>query len=227
MFRGEYLRLTSTDHVFAGLFPILNQRFWMVWGNIIDKSCWLVIIPFWLLHVVTAFCRLVFGCITMFCYDYICNYVSLYNYVTMYIYIYLHKTSWVARAHCCYLITICFGVCSPQTTKFSVQAAHVSLLGCGHPAEASSIAPHEGHKLPRSRCLWQDPVIKKNVVLWSPAWNSDETVPSQLLATSKATIRFKIPCGVLLWSQPKPLIPELHWGNIYSKPWFEHLYKVK
>ena len=29
---------------------------------------------------------------------------------------------------------------------------------------------------------------KKNVVLWSPAWNSDETVPSQLLATSKATI---------------------------------------
>ena len=61
-------RLTSTDHVFAGLFPILNQRFWMVWGNI-DKSCWLVIIPFWLLHVVTPFCRSVFGCITMFCYE--------------------------------------------------------------------------------------------------------------------------------------------------------------
>ena len=136
----------------------------------------------------------------------------------MYIYIYLHKTSWVARAHCCYLITICFGVCSPQTTKFSVQAAQVSLLGCGHPAEASSMAPHEGHKLPRSRCVWQDPLKMAIEIVDFPiknggsfhsyvklpegkqkTWCFDhpleilmkryETVPSQLLATSKATIR--------------------------------------
>ena len=90
MFRGEYLRLTSTDHVFAGLFPMLNQRFWMVWGNIIDTSCWLAIIPFWLLHVVTPFCRLVFG---WFCYELymqLCISIWLCNYVYMYIYIYIY-----------------------------------------------------------------------------------------------------------------------------------------
>ena len=121
--------------------------------------------------------------------NYICNYVSLYNYVTMYIYIYTRQVELlepIAAILSPYVLVYVHLKprsfrCKPRTWAFwavGIQPRHLP----SHPTRGTS-------------CLGADVCDKirwlkkkKNVVLWSPAWNSDETVPSQLLATSKATI---------------------------------------